>query len=130
MSSIATTLRIGPYYTKNTDYMCRPYLFRRYTGLSLSPDAARFARGSKYKGKRMRVDGTVDSIRKDAVDSIVVSLGSGKQFEVHKAQCYFGKDSTERVSSLSKGDSISVECTGGGMVLTAVNLKNCTMASP
>ncbi len=83
------------------------------------------AADNKYKGKLLRVTGTVESIDKDFLDNVVLKLGTGDMFaEVHATL----EDSEKpKAAELSKGKRVRVVCTGGGMVMMSPMLRACTL---
>ena len=66
------------------------------------------AADSKYKGKTLKVTGVVDKVDTEFLDDeeYVVQVGSGAQFAVWTVNC--DDQSSKAVSSLKKGDDITV----------------------
>lgn len=84
-------------------------LFTAYKANEVSADA-------KYKGKTLAVSGTVSEIGKDFTDAPYVKLSVAEnQFE--GVQAVFSKSSNDELAKLQKGQSITVTCTGNGMVI-------------
>jgi len=94
-------------------------LLKDYKGNEVRADAT-------YKGKRVRVTGTVDDIKKDIMDSIYVTIGTGAQFEIPQAQCYFDDDFAKKAASLEHGQKITVDCDAAGLMMN-VQMKDCSL---
>jgi uncharacterized membrane protein YvbJ len=77
---------------------------------------------NKYKGKRLLVSGTVDSINKDFKNSIWVGLATDNQFLPIHAEGFV----PQQVSEWRKGNKIEITCIGAGMVVGSPLLKECT----
>lgn len=75
-------------------------------------DANEVAADQAYKGKALRVTGTVEDIGKDITDSIYVTLATGHS--VRTVQVFFDDEHTDAVAKLGKGDEVTVqgECMG------------------
>ncbi|RKI01739.1 hypothetical protein [Corallococcus sp. AB038B] len=43
---------------------------------------------SNFKGQTIQTAGIVDDVKKDITNSVYVTLGTGKQFEVPQIQCF------------------------------------------
>lgn len=88
-------------------------LFADYEANEVSAD-------DKYKGKILRVSGTVSKIGKDMLDTPYVEFGVGDA--VFGVQCMF--DDTGVLGSLKKGQKLTVRCKGDGK-LGNVILRGC-----
>lgn len=77
-----------------------------------------------YRGKRMKVTGTVASIDKNAFDQIVVHLASPNEFMNTMA----GVEEAEaaKAASLSKGTKVTLLCTGEGLLVGSPSIGDCT----
>jgi hypothetical protein len=77
-----------------------------------------------YKGKIVEVSGVIESVAKDIMDTMYVSLHGGAEFEFRGVQCYFASKNTARLARLSKGLPITIkgQCDG---LMGNVLLKNC-----
>jgi hypothetical protein len=73
-------------------------------------EANEIAADEKYKGRRLQVTGVIDSIAKDIIDSMYVSLDSGQEFGITNVQCFFDDSEGKYLASLSKGRSLTVTC--------------------
>ena len=76
-------------------------LFQDYKGNEVAAD-------EKYKDKTLEIAGTVDSIGKDILDEIYVTLKGGGQFEFLSVQCFFEDKYKSEAARLSKGQGITV----------------------
>lgn len=86
-------------------------------------DANEVAADQKYKGKKLRVSGSVQSIDKDVFDNIVVHLRATNEFIPAMAKL---DDKHEALAaSLSKGNKIIWQCNGGGKLIGRPVLNNC-----
>jgi len=76
---------------------------------------------NKYKDKILEISGTVEEIRKDFVDNIIIEL-KGCEF-LSNIDCYFSKDDNS-TAQLSKGQKITIvgKCTG--FLMKSVQIKN------
>ncbi len=91
-------------------------LFRAY-------DANEVAADGTYKGKPLEVTGTVESISSDFTDEPVVQLATGEMFQ----QVHASGLSKTVAGQLSKGQKITVQCTGGGEIVGMPALEHCSM---
>lgn len=89
-------------------------------------DANEVAADQKYKGKVLAVAGTVQSVDKDAFNNIVIDLKSANQFMPIRA--YLEKKYEADAASLSKGQSITFVCTGGGKIVGSPVLRDCQLS--
>lgn len=79
---------------------------------------------NEYKGKILEVTGIVDTIDKDILDTVYVTIGTGAQFEWN-VQCYF-KDEGEiaKAAELSPGEEVTIIGECDGKAILNVDLKN------
>jgi tRNA_anti-like len=85
-------------------------------------DANEVAADQQFKGKRLQVSGTVDGINSDLGDDPVVMLAAGDFQSVHVQG--LPKDVA---AGLSKGQHITVVCTGNGEVIGSPMLDDCSV---
>lgn len=81
------------------------------------------AADSIYKGKTLAVTGIVGSIDKDFTGDVVVRLKSANTFLGTNA--YMQTSEANAAAALSKGDSVTVVCRGGGLVIGSPVLRDC-----
>ena len=79
-----------------------PKIIADYKANEVSADAS-------YKGKLIEVKGTVDTIAKDITDTPYITLSSGDPYGFERVQCMFTKDQESELSSVSKGQSITLQ---------------------
>lgn len=90
--------------------------------LSRDYKANEVAADIKYKGKRLRLTGTVASINKDFTDSVWIGIETDNQFMPIHAEGFV----PSQVADLQKGSQIEITCTGAGMVVGDPFLKHCS----
>ena len=84
------------------------------------------AADAKYKGKFVRVTGVVDTIGKDIVDSMYVTLSTGELFV--NVQCMLEDSEFEKAATLSKGSSVSlVGKVNGSSLGLGVLIRKCVI---
>jgi hypothetical protein len=81
----------------------------------------------KFKGKVVEVRGVVGEVKKDVLDSIYVTVGTGQFLEIPVVQCFIAKGEEERAASLSKGKAITVRGRVSGLLMNVL-VKDCTIA--
>jgi hypothetical protein len=74
----------------------------------------------KYKGKILRVTGKASDIKKDILDNIYVTVGTGKQFEIPEVQAFFDDEHAATAASLSKGQKITVQGRCEGLMMNVL----------
>jgi hypothetical protein len=94
-------------------------LYNAYTNNEVAADA-------KYKGNLVEVTGVINSIGKDILGNPYVSLNVGEYSELG-VQCIFPKADESTLTSLSSGQSITLEGTVTGETLTLVGLDGCSI---
>ena len=82
------------------------------------------AADARYKGKVVEVSGAIDRIGKDLIDTMYVSLSSGRQFEFRSVQCYFADSEEGKLSQLSNGQWITLKGRCDGL-MGNVLVKEC-----
>lgn len=79
-----------------------------------------------YKGKRLRVAGTVGDVKKDLLGGMYVTVGTGKQFEIPTVQCMLEDDQVAKASALKKGGKVTVVGEATGLMMNVL-LKPCAI---
>lgn len=87
-------------------------------------DANEVAADAKYKGKTLQVSGTIDTIGKDMLDSIYVSIDGGHP--LRHVQAFFDASDAPRIAALKKGGTITVQGRCDGLMMN-VMLKGATL---
>lgn len=78
-----------------------------------------------YKGKRLAVRGTVQSINKDITDDIYLVLATPNEFMGIHANV--NSEEASKAAALSKGTHLTVVCQGQGMILGSPMLGDCSI---
>jgi hypothetical protein len=78
-----------------------------------------------YKNRILAVSGSVQSINKDFVDDIYLVLDTSNEFD--DVQAHLRSSEESRAASLSRGEFITVVCTGNGMIVSSPMLKDCVI---
>lgn len=86
-------------------------------------EANEIAADGQYKGKTLEVSGVVSGIDSDFSDEPVIELATENEFMGVRAQ---GIDKTV-AANLSKGQQVTLVCTGGGEVVGAPMLEDCSI---
>lgn len=79
-----------------------------------------------YKGKFIETSGTVDDVKKDILDSMYITLGTGKPFELPMVQCHLSSSQTSRAAALNKGNRATVRGRVDGLMFH-VQLRDCEL---
>lgn len=78
------------------------------------------AADNRYKGNQVQVTGIVGDIKKDVMDNLYVTLGTGKEFEIPLIQAYFDDSMNSQLGSLRKGQKLTVVCTIKGLMMNVL----------
>lgn len=84
-----------------------------YKGNEVAADA-------KYKGKIVEISGVVEDIKKDMMDNVYVTVGTGARFELPIAQCFLVKSEVDKAAALSKGDRITIRGRVSGLMMNVL----------
>lgn len=96
-----------------------PALFAAYDANEISAD-------DKFKGKMLAVTGKIDSIGKDILDTMYLTLSNGEEFAIMGVQAFFEDDAGKQLARLTKGQKVTVLCRCDGK-LGNVMLKECSL---
>ena len=77
-----------------------------------------------YKGKKLAITGTVESVSKDIADDVYVSLAGDGEISLG-VQCHLSD--AGKAASVKKGSSITIVGTGEGMILGIPQVKDCAI---
>ena len=83
-------------------YVTAPEIFAEYEANEIAAD-------SKYKGKYWSISGTVDSIGKDILDNMFVTLVVG-EFVFGGVQAFFDDSEAGVLGSIQKGANVEIVC--------------------
>lgn len=89
--------------------------------------ANEIAADEKYKDKNLLVSGPIQSIDKDAFNTMQVKLGVGDQFGFESVMASLDDSQKSKAMSLQKGKPIAVLCQGGTMIIGTPTLKDCVI---
>jgi hypothetical protein len=87
-------------------------------------DANELAADARFKGRWLRVSGTVENIGKDILGDPYVTLDAGQVFA--RVQCQFPKEREVLLTVLRKGMKVSITCEGAGKLMNVL-LKDCIL---
>lgn len=81
------------------------------------------AADAQFKDKHVEITGTVAGINKDVMDKVYVELETSNQFmSVHASGV-----SQDVAARLSKGDQVTLNCVGAGMIIGTPRLEECRL---
>jgi len=63
---------------------------------------------NKYKGKLIQVTGKISSIKKDILDNLYVTLGTGAVLEIPQIQAFFDDSMNNQLGQLCKGHRLTI----------------------
>lgn len=76
-----------------------------------------------YDGKKLRITGVIESIGKDILDDVYITIDAGDYNEI---QCYFENEKEiEKVAALKTGDEITLVGECSGISILNVIMRNC-----
>jgi putative nucleic acid binding protein len=75
---------------------------------------------NKYKGNLVEVSGIVSSIKKDLMDSLYVTLGTGASFQIPEIQAFFDDSMNDQLGELRKGQRLTVVCRISGLMMNVL----------
>ncbi len=82
------------------------------------------AADSQYKNKVVEITGVVGDIKKDLLDDIYVTLGTGEQFEIPIVQCFLAEGMEAKAGSLKQGSQLTVTGRVDGLLMNVL-VKEC-----
>ena len=81
---------------------------------------------NKYKGNIIQVTGIISSIKKDIMDNLYVTLGTGAQFQIPEIQAFFDDSMNNQLGQLRKGSKLTVVCRVDGLMINVI-AKDCVI---
>ncbi len=81
---------------------------------------------NEYKGQVIQVTGRIDSIGKDILDNMYVTLGTGSKYEIPRIQAFFDDSASASLGRLKKGDRLTVVCRISGLMMNVL-AKECVI---
>ena len=87
----------------------------------------------KYKGKRLRITGLVDSVgQNDMVvlnDSYYIYVDYGDAYDFNNIRCSLNNNSVDRAAELKNGDKIVIEGRCDGFSVISVDMYDCVIVN-
>lgn len=96
------------------------------TDLMRAYEANEVAADAQYKGKLLRISGTIDNIGKDILDTPYVSLTGGSKAMIFGIQCMFDKSDQAQLAGLVQDARITLQGRGKGK-LGNVLVEDCSI---
>lgn len=88
-------------------------------------DSNEVAADNKYKGKTIRITGRVDTVGKDIMGSMYVTLKHPDQWSIRNVQFFFfDKNQADEIANLSKGQETTIQGTVSGLMMNVL-VKKC-----
>ena len=81
---------------------------------------------NKYKGNIIQVTGIISSVKKDIMDNLYVTLGTGAQFQIPEIQAFFDDSMNAQLGQLNKGSKLTVVCRVEGLMMNVL-AKDCVI---
>lgn len=91
-------------------------------------DANEVAADNRYKGRSLRVTGRVLAVEKNLMGAAVLDLVSGNP--IFRTIATLTPQDTPRAAAIAKGDTVLVQCTGGGSMMRMPQLEDCALLRP
>jgi hypothetical protein len=83
------------------------------------------AADNEYKGKKVRITGTIEDIGKDILDDVYITINAGDYDEI---QCYFeNQKQIDKVATLKSGEEVTIVGECSGLSILNVVLQNCEL---
>ena len=83
------------------------------------------AADDQYKGKKLRITGTIAEIATGITDEPYLIMKGGNQFM--RTQLHFDKEHRASIAKLKKGQKIIALCNGAGDIAKTPMAKDCTL---
>jgi hypothetical protein len=81
---------------------------------------------NKYKGNIIQVTGIISRVKKDIMDNLYVTLGTGAQFQIPEIQAFFDDSMNHQLGQLRKGSKLTVICRVNGLMMNVL-AKDCVI---
>ncbi|MBZ4423395.1 OB-fold putative lipoprotein [Myxococcus sp. RHSTA-1-4] len=79
---------------------------------------------SSFKGTWVQTSGYVDDVKRDFLNSIYVTLGTGQALEVPQVQCFFADSEAKKAATLTRGARVTVRGRVDGLMMNVL-VKRC-----
>lgn len=80
-----------------------------------------------YKGKWIETTGVVGDVKRDILNTLFITLGTGAEFEFQQVQCFFDDMHAAKAATLSKGEKVTVRGRVEGLMMNVL-VKDCEFA--
>ena len=81
---------------------------------------------NKYKNNIIQVTGIISAVKKDIMDNLYVTLGTGASFQIPEIQAFFDDSMNDQLGQLSKGSKLTVICRVDGLMMNVL-AKDCVI---
>jgi hypothetical protein len=79
---------------------------------------------ANYKGQVIQTTGLVNDIKRDILDSIYVTVGTGALLEIPEVQCLLDEVHAKKAATLSRGSRVTVRGRVDGLMMNVL-VKDC-----
>ncbi len=80
-----------------------------------------------YKDKLLEVTGIVNSVDRDILNDVYVTINDGGEYSILSVQCYFeDEDEIAKTAELSAGDEVTIVGTCDGETINVI-MRDCTI---
>jgi hypothetical protein len=73
-----------------------------------------------FKGKWIQTTGVADDIKKDILDDVYITVGTGQPFEIPQVQCFVAGDQVAKAATFSKGAKVTVRGRVDGLMMNVL----------
>jgi hypothetical protein len=77
-----------------------------------------------FKGRYVLIDGIVGDVKRDVLNTIYITIGTGRMLEIPQVQCFFSEAHATQAAKFSKGSKITVRGRVDGL-MGNVLLRDC-----
>ena len=81
---------------------------------------------NKYKNNIVQITGIVSNVKKDILDNLYITLGTGASFQIPEIQAFFDDSMNDQLGQLSKGSKLTVVCRIDGLMMNVL-AKDCVI---
>ncbi|MFP2960480.1 OB-fold protein [Myxococcus sp. 1LA] len=75
---------------------------------------------SNFKDHVIQTSGIVDDVKKDILDSVYITVGTGRRFETPQVQCFVADAHVKKAATLSKGARVGVRGRVQGLMMNVL----------
>lgn len=79
---------------------------------------------ANFKNHVIQTDGVVDDVKKDIMNSVYITVGTGRRFEIPQVQCFVADNQVGKAANLSKGSRVRVRGRVQGLMMNVL-VKDC-----